>query len=339
VYTGEHGSYSGNGYVYQFRGSLSEMKNDLNQLYQFEWINEKTRAIIIQLTLYNSNTKLFTSVTFLSEFLSSTAIISTARFEPLDFYLFSSLLQLVLMIIYMGFTLYFMYIEIRLLIKLKQKYFSQFWSLIQLSIIGCSWASVAIYICRFKESIRIRKLFSKKNVYINFQLIVYINDILTYLFGFCCFFGLIKFVHLSRINHRSYLFLRTLAYAKRRFILFTMIFSLIYLSFICLFYLLFVSKIFSCSTLLHTMQMLFKIILMKFDTIELFEADAVLGPIVLTLFIFTVVFMCLNMFVAIINDSFRQAKDEKLDDDHMISYMFDRFLCWTRKVDSDMKMK
>jgi len=25
VYTGEHGSYSGNGYVYQFRGSLSEM--------------------------------------------------------------------------------------------------------------------------------------------------------------------------------------------------------------------------------------------------------------------------------------------------------------------------
>ncbi len=46
----------------------------------------KTRAIIIQLSLYNPNIQLFTSVTLLSEFLSTGGIYSQSRFEPMNFY-------------------------------------------------------------------------------------------------------------------------------------------------------------------------------------------------------------------------------------------------------------
>ena len=85
-YVGSHGLYSGNGYVYEFRGRLNDLRSNLSQLHQLQWIDQRTRAVIIQFTLYNPNVNLFTSVTILTEFLSTTAIYLSARFESIDFY-------------------------------------------------------------------------------------------------------------------------------------------------------------------------------------------------------------------------------------------------------------
>jgi polycystin 1L2 len=85
-YIGEHATYNGGGYVYEFRGSLSKLRSNVSKLYQLGWIDEKTRAIIIQLTLYNPNVQLFTSVTLLVEYLSSGFIDQSAHFEPILFY-------------------------------------------------------------------------------------------------------------------------------------------------------------------------------------------------------------------------------------------------------------
>ena len=83
---GQHGIYSGNGYVYEYRGSLSNLKSNLSSLHELEWIDQRTRAIIIQMTLYNPNVQLLISVTLLSEFLSTGGVFTSARFEPLQFY-------------------------------------------------------------------------------------------------------------------------------------------------------------------------------------------------------------------------------------------------------------
>ena len=231
----------------------------------------------------------------------------------------------------MGFIIYFMIKEIQLLIHLKRKYFRQFWSIINLGIIACSWASVGVYIWRFQESNRISQLFQDTNgyVYINLQLAIYVNDMLTSLLGFCCFFGMIKFIHLCRINSRLTLFIRTLSYARKELQSFLVMFSIIFMAFVCLFYLLFVSKIDSCADLLGTAQMLFEVTLMKFDTSELLEADAIIGPVSFTIFIFIVVFVCLSMFLSIINDSFRRAREEQSVSEGMLSFILRRFLRWT----------
>jgi hypothetical protein len=81
-----YGGYSGNGYVYEFRGRLIDLQSNLSELHQLEWIDNYTRAVIIQMSLYNPNVELFTSVIFLIEFLSTGGISPTARFEPMNFY-------------------------------------------------------------------------------------------------------------------------------------------------------------------------------------------------------------------------------------------------------------
>ena len=85
-YVGSHGSYSGNGYVYEFRGRLNDLQSNLSQLHHLQWIDQQTRAVIIQFALYNPNVELFTSITILTEFLSTTMIYLTARFEPMNFF-------------------------------------------------------------------------------------------------------------------------------------------------------------------------------------------------------------------------------------------------------------
>ena len=86
VYIGKHGMYSGNGYVYELRGSLVNLQSNVSELHRLGWIDQKTRAILIQMTLYNPNARLFTAVTLLGEFLSTGGVFTSARFEPVDFY-------------------------------------------------------------------------------------------------------------------------------------------------------------------------------------------------------------------------------------------------------------
>jgi polycystin 1L2 len=86
VLVGDHGTYGGHGYVYEFLGRLSSLQSNLSQLHQLGWIDNQTRAVIIQLNLYNPNVQLFTSVTFLAEFLSTGGVYPTARFEPMNSY-------------------------------------------------------------------------------------------------------------------------------------------------------------------------------------------------------------------------------------------------------------
>jgi len=225
-----------------------------------------------------------------------------------------------------------MWAEIRLLIKLKSKYFYRFWSYIEVGIIVCSWTSVGLYIWRYRECQHIGNLLEETNgyVFINLQLTSYINDILMCLFGFCCFFGTVKSIHLCRFSQRLWLFILTLQYAGKELISFAMMFSIIFLSFLCLFYLLFVSNVSTCSSVLATLQMLFQMTVLRYNSDELTEAAVFLGPFCFSLFIIIVVFICMPMFISIIIDNFHRAQKHRNDNNqHIFSFMIKKFQRWS----------
>jgi polycystin 1L2 len=115
-YQGLLNTYDDGGYFYEFRGSLTEMKENLTKLHQFSWIDCQTRAIIIEITLYNSNVQLFTSMTFLIEFFSTGGVFPQSHFQPIDlhdqFQGFSSILHSIFASIYRLLIIYFTLIEI-----------------------------------------------------------------------------------------------------------------------------------------------------------------------------------------------------------------------------------
>jgi hypothetical protein len=79
--------------------------------------------------------------------------------------------------------------------------------------------------------------------------------------------------------------------------------------------------------------MLFEMTLLKFDSGQLTEASLFLGPFSFSLFMIFVVFICMNMFLSIINDSFKLARKNLNDDQQIFSFMFKKFLRWTGNKD------
>jgi hypothetical protein len=101
------------------------------------------------------------------------------------------------------------------------------------------------------------------------------------------------------------------------------------MAFLTLFYLLFVSKLLSCSNLLQTAEMLFEMAVLKYNVHGFIEASAFLGPFTFSLFIFIVVFVCLSMFISIIIDSSRHVRANVNDDEEIFSLMWNKFCHWT----------
>ena len=156
-----------------------------------------------------------------------------------------------------------------------------------------------------------------------------VADLLTLLHGFCCFVATIKLLRFSRYSRHLSLYGDTIKHASQELLSSAFIFLIIFIAFVILFYLLFLSKIRVCSSFFQTAQMLFEMVLLKFNAAELSSADALLGPLCLTLFIFFVVFVGMTMFISTVQRSFRimrkNSRRNENDDHEMFVYLWDRF--------------
>ena len=102
----------------------------------------------------------------------------------------------------------------------------------------------------------------------------------------------------------------TLARSWGDLIGFLIMFFIIFGAFVQLGYLLFGTQIFDYSSLYHTIFALIRTILGDFDFSKLEKANYVFGPIYFLCFVFFVFFVLLNMFLAILSDSFGEVKAE-----------------------------
>jgi hypothetical protein len=237
--------------------------------------------------------------------------------------------QLIGSVAYLMVMIYLMVLEIRLFLRLKKQYFRHFWSYIDVTLIVCAWAYVAVLLWRSMECRRISDRFAENNgyVYLNLQLVAYINDLLNGLLAVSAYAGTLRCLRFCQYHSRLSLFTNTLAHAGRALCSFAILFAIIFMAFVLLFYLLFASSRSPCASLLHTAATLFEMALGKFDTQQILHANCWLVPLASVLFVLVVVFVCLNMFVSIITDSFRSTlKRQNRELDQVFRLMWQRLL-------------
>lgn len=105
----------------------------------------------------------------------------------------------------------------------------------------------------------------------------------------------------------------TLKKSARQILGFLLMFSIVFLAFISLFYLLFHSYLKQYSTWLETTLTCFEMISVHFTTVtDLKNIDPLLAGLCLFLFIFLGVFLLINMFISIIVDNFKIIREEQL---------------------------
>jgi polycystin 2 len=100
----------------------------------------------------------------------------------------------------------------------------------------------------------------------------------------------------------------TLSRAAKDLSGFSIMFSIIFFAFVQLGYLLFGTQVQDFRSLTDTLFTLFRMILGDFNFRDIERADTFLGPVYFLSYIFFVFFVLLNMFLAIINDTYGVVK-------------------------------
>lgn len=247
-YWGEMALYGGGGYVLKLNKDYSNMIADLIQLENEGWIDKYTRAIFLEFTVYNPSINLFSVSTLLAEFQPNGGVFSSFRFEPCNLlpYMNSALLfQVICEITYFAFTVFFVIKEITYIIKQKKQYFLQFWNLVDLGICVMSVTAIVIYFYRLFSINRLTEYFKEThgNEYMKFQYIGYWSEISNYIMGFLVFFATLKFMKLLRFNRKISLLSDTLKNSSKDLIHFSIILNVVFLAFIQVFYLVFMSHL------------------------------------------------------------------------------------------------
>ncbi len=303
--------YSGSGYVANLGYDPVTAYTVVADLHSNGWIDMQTRAVFVEFTVYNANTNLFGILSYFIEFSPSSAVITSSHSQAARFYLQMNGAQTLLHVMVMFFMMYFLYREGKLLCKQRWVYFKGFWNWIEVILIFSEFLLIIFFLARLYEVDRnVHQLRENPNDYVGFQYAANADALMSYVIGILVFFYIIRFLRLLRFNKNFLVIGKTLSRISSPILSFCLPFISGFLAFSMLAFITFGTELEDYSSFIRTMATQFSMTLGDFD----FEAIFVVNPTVATFYFFSfiglITMVLMNMFIAIINDSYADIEEE-----------------------------
>lgn len=123
-YFGKYSVYSGGGFVADLGDEYEKAVNEIEELKSSDWIDRGSRAIFVEFNVHNPNINLFSAVSLVLEIptigsMTPTAVIKTVRLY--NYVGQRALFRLILELIFVCFLLYFLIVEGKKVIRIKNK--------------------------------------------------------------------------------------------------------------------------------------------------------------------------------------------------------------------------
>lgn len=183
-------SYHGGGYMVSLSSDMFETKDTLQILTEGKWVNEFTRVIFLDFTLFNVNRNMFTEVVLIAEHFPFGLYVTRTMIDSVRLDMIHSVWKA-------GFILFVFIILFHVVKMLRQmnrkgfyKYISEIENTYQLFITGLGVLSIIFFVVHIKTSLDYTETFQRRgsDVFFEFDKIVYYSTIsansLTILF--CC---------------------------------------------------------------------------------------------------------------------------------------------------------
>ena len=328
-YWGTITMYSGSGYVANLGYDQVTAYTVVADLHSNGWLDEQTRAVFVEFTVYNANTNLFGIVSYFIEFPPSSAAVTKSQYQVARFYLHLTGGQTLAHVLVIFFMLYFLYREGKLVYKQRCSYFKGFWNWVEVILIISEFLLIVLFLARLYEVDRnLLQLRENPNDYVGFQYAGNADDLMTAILGVLVFFYILRFLRLLRFNKNFLVIGKTLERISSPILSFCLPFIAGFFAFGLLAFAMFGSELEDYSSFIRTMVTQFSMLLGDFD----FEAIFMVNPTAATLYFFSFiglnVMVLMNMFIAIINDSFAEVQEETAEIQNeleIIDYVTGRF--------------
>uniref|UniRef100_A0A8B9PJW7 Polycystin 2 like 2, transient receptor potential cation channel n=1 Tax=Apteryx owenii TaxID=8824 RepID=A0A8B9PJW7_APTOW len=298
-YWGYVGLYSNGGFIFTLPKSKQKSMEKLVFLRQNSWLTRGTRVVFIDFSMYNANVNLFCIIRLVVEFPATGGVLTSSHIYSVKLLRYVTYYDYFLASCEITFCLFVITFIIQAAIKiakLKTEYFRSVWN----------WLDILVVMVSL--SLLMEELLSNSSVYPDFYFLaswqVHYNNMI----AVSVFFAWIKIFKYIRFNKTMTQLSSTLSRCAKDIIGFAIMFFIIFFAYAQLGYLVFGSQVDEFSTFQNCIFTQFRIILGDFNFATIEEANSILGPIYFITFVFCVFFVLLNMFLAIINDTYSEVK-------------------------------
>ncbi|XP_008704263.1 polycystic kidney disease 2-like 1 protein isoform X1 [Ursus maritimus] len=307
-------SYSGGGYYLDLPGSRQASAEALQDLQEGLWLDRGTRVVFIDFSVYNANINLFCVLRLVVEFPATGGAIPSWQIRTVKLIRYVSNWDFFIIgceIIFCIFIFYYVVEEILELHIHRLHYLSSIWNILDLVVILLSIVAVGFHIFRTLEVNRLMgKLLQQPNMYADFEFLAFWQTQYNNMNAVNLFFAWIKIFKYISFNKTMTQLSSTLARCAKDILGFAVMFFIVFFAYAQLGYLLFGTQVENFSTFVKCIFTQFRIILGDFDYNAIDNANRVLGPAYFVTYVFFVFFVLLNMFLAIINDTYSEVKEE-----------------------------
>ncbi|XP_034961438.1 polycystin-2-like protein 2 isoform X1 [Zootoca vivipara] len=306
------GLYSSGGFMFTLPKSKEESAAKLAFLKKHGWITRGTRVIFIDFSMYNANVNLFCVVRLVVEFPATGGAIPSWQFHSVKLLRYVSYYDYFLASCEVIFCLFIFTFSIQEVLKLKKQkkdYFRDAWNWLDVLLLLLSVFAICFNVYRTVEVSRLMEsLLSNSEAYPDFNFLSFWQTRYNNMISVNVFFAWIKIFKYISFNKTMTQLSSTLSRCAKDIIGFAIMFFIIFFAYAQLGYLVFGSQVDEFSTFQNCIFTQFRIVLGDFNFAEIEHANRILGPIYFITFVFFVFFVLLNMFLAIINDTYSEVK-------------------------------
>ncbi|XP_015774864.1 PREDICTED: polycystin-2-like [Acropora digitifera] len=305
-------SYSGGGFTLLLEATKAKTEALIAKLKENLWLDRGSRAVFIDFTVYNANINLFCIVKLLFEYPATGGCIPSFNFRTVKLIRYVNTMDHFVMACEGIFILFIIYYTIEEILEIKKhrlKYFKSFWNVLDIIVIFLGYVAIVFNLYRtVTVSDLLKGLLANNKQYANFDSLGFWQTQFNNMVAIAVFFAWIKVFKYISFNKTMTQLSATLNNCAKDVGGFAVMFFIIFLAYAQLGYLVFGTQVRDFSTFADAIFTLFRIILGDFDFHALEAANRVLGPIFFITYVFFVFFVLLNMFLAIINDTYAEVK-------------------------------
>ena len=293
---------------------LQTARSVMEALSENNWIDRRTRALIVEFSIFNSNMNILVIANYFFEILPTGGVYTNIRIEMPDLHgSETSLVQLILfcrLLVIVMMVAYFVN-ELAKMCRQKGSYFKNVWNWIALVLIITSVTAVVLHIVQEKTtSDSVKEL--NKNLYANvsFHKALSLLDMETTFLSVVIFLATLKFLTLLRFSRQIIFLSITVRLAAKYLASFSVVFVVIFCSFAMSGMLAFGALVESYSSFLRVCVSQFEFLLGKaVPNFQMAKVDHLLAFLFSSFYICSMTLFFLNLFIVILNYALGEVKD------------------------------
>ena len=217
----------------------------------------------------------------------------------------------ILMAVYLIVITVLMAKEINSFKELKYAYFQQFWIYIDWTLFAFAWSSLPIYVYKLYALHDLLNHVAQNQIsYINLSSLTGWSTTLSILLASCTFIATIKLIRLLRFDRKLSYLTSAIRNSCKNLISFTVILLVLFVAYSQLMFIIYNERTLGYATFLKAMENNFLIILGKFNLTPIVESNFSLGAIIFATYNILIVFVMVNVLIAIVSESFSHARIE-----------------------------